>query len=74
MNSLINNPEIIAAFVTAIGAISAAIVAVIKSFGKKVENLLGELRPNGGQSIKDQINRLDHRIDEIYRILIHKDK
>ena len=30
---------------------------------------LAELRPNGGSSIKDQVNRLESRIDDIYHIL-----
>jgi hypothetical protein len=67
------HPEIIAAVVAGIGAIVASITAVIKSLGKKVENLLGELKPNGGTSIKDQVNRLEvqytrleKKIDNLY--------
>lgn len=72
MNNLINNPEIVAALVAAIGGIATAIKMGITRILKKVEIMLGELRPNGGSSIKDQINRLDHRIDEIYKILLNK--
>jgi hypothetical protein len=30
---------------------------------------MAELSPNSGQSIKDQINRIDHRVDRLYTIL-----
>lgn len=30
---------------------------------------LHELRPNNGGSIKDQVNRLEKRVDDIYAIL-----
>ena len=30
---------------------------------------LSELKPNGGSSIKDQVNRLEQRVDEIYKML-----
>lgn len=74
MKELANNPEIIAALVAAIGGIAAVIKTGLKRILKKVENMLAELKPNGGSSIKDQINRLDHRIDEIYKLLIERDK
>ena len=34
-----------------------------------VKHYLNELRPNGGSSVKDQVNRLEMRIDEIYALL-----
>jgi hypothetical protein len=37
-----------------------------------VIHYLNELRPNGGNSVKDQVNRLEKRIDEIYSILIER--
>lgn len=37
-----------------------------------VRSYLHELVPNSGKSIKDQMNRLDHRIDDIYNILLEK--
>jgi hypothetical protein len=35
-----------------------------------VQHYLAELKPNSGSSIKDQVNRLEERMDEIYSILI----
>ena len=37
-----------------------------------VKHYLNELRPNGGLSVKDQVNRLEIRVDEIYRLLVDK--
>lgn len=37
-----------------------------------VKSFLVELKPNGGSSIKDSINRLETRVDEIYKILAER--
>lgn len=56
-----------------IAAICAAITTVFTGFfiGLKflVKGWLNELRPNGGSSMKDQINRLERRVDELFVIL-----
>ena len=31
-----------------------------------------ELRPNGGSSLKDQLNRLENRVNELYTHLLNK--
>lgn len=36
-----------------------------------VKHYLAELKPNGGGSVKDQVNRLEARVDEIYTLLIN---
>jgi hypothetical protein len=36
-----------------------------------VKGWLNELRPNGGQSMKDQITRLEKRVDDLF-VLISK--
>ena len=36
-----------------------------------IKSYLNELKPNGGSSIKDQINRLEQRVDDLF-ILISK--
>jgi len=36
-----------------------------------IKSYLAELRPNGGSSMKDQINRLEKRVDDLF-ILISK--
>lgn len=35
-----------------------------------VKHYLHELRPNGGSSLKDQVNRLESKVDKLYEILI----
>ena len=37
-----------------------------------VKYYLSELRPNGGSSLKDAVNRLERQVEEIYTILITK--
>ena len=61
-----------------IAAISAAITTVFTgiALGLRflVKGWLNELRPNGGSSIKDQINRLERRVDELFVILTRDNK
>jgi hypothetical protein len=35
-----------------------------------VKHYLNELRPNGGSSMRDSVNRLEERVDRIYEILM----
>ena len=39
-------------------------------FKHKIKAALEELKPNHGSSIKDQVTRLESRVDEIYSILL----
>lgn len=54
--------------------LAVAISTLIGSFvyGVKwlVQHYLAELKPNSGSSIKDQVNRLESRVDEIYALLL----
>ena len=43
-------------------ALLLALRWVIKSF-------LSELKPNGGSSMKDQLNRLERRVDDLFAII-----
>lgn len=56
-----------------IAAICAAITTVFTGFfiGLKflVKGWLNELRPNGGGSMKDQITRLERRVDDLFVLL-----
>lgn len=53
-----------------------SIVAIVSAFAGSVrwlvKHYLYELRPNGGGSVKDQVNRLEARIDDIYRIICER--
>ena len=52
-----------------VSAITIA-VAFAGSVRFLVKHYLSELKPNGGTSIKDQVNRLEARVDEIMILLI----
>lgn len=58
-----------AALVVAILSICATTVGVLRWL---VKHYLMELKPNGGSSVKDQVNRLELRVDDIYRLLIER--
>jgi hypothetical protein len=34
-----------------------------------IKSYLNELKPNGGSSIKDQINRLEQRVDDLFVLM-----
>ena len=34
-----------------------------------VKHYLAELKPNGGSSVSDRLNRVENRVDDIYNIL-----
>lgn len=56
-----------------VSAITIA-VAFVGSVKWLVKHYLSELRPNGGSSIKDQVNRLESRVDEIFILLVEANK
>ena len=37
-----------------------------------VKHYLNELKPNGGSSLKDSVQRLEERIDDLYRLVAEK--
>jgi hypothetical protein len=50
------------AIITVLGGVAAYVQFMIKHY-------LTELKPNGGSSIKDQVNRLEVRVDTIIEML-----
>jgi hypothetical protein len=58
-------------------ALAVAITTLIGSFALMirwlVKHYLDELKPNGGSSVKDQVNRLEARVDQIYIFLSNRD-
>jgi hypothetical protein len=50
-------------------SIISIVVAYVGSIRWLVKHYLQELKPNGGTSMKDSINRLESRIDEIMLLL-----
>ena len=57
--------------------LALAISTLIGSFALMVrwlvKHYLEELKPNGGSSVKDQVNRLETRVDQIYLLLSNRD-
>ena len=37
-----------------------------------IKSYLAEIKPNGGSSLKDQMNRLEQRVDDLYLLLVKK--
>lgn len=59
-------------------ALIVAVMTILGGFATSVrwlvKHYLSELRPNGGSSVKDQVNRLESRVDQIYLLLCEKDQ
>ena len=53
----------IVALISIIGSVAIGIKWLVKHY-------LNELKPNGGSSLKDSVNRLERQVEEIYRILL----
>jgi hypothetical protein len=52
---------------TLVGTLAIAVRHLVKYY-------LSELRPNGGSSLRDSIDRLERQVEEIYSILINRSK
>ena len=58
-----------------IGAVGVIILGITGGFFGMIRYMiktLAELKPNSGNSIKDQITRLEKRVDDIYSILAER--
>jgi uncharacterized membrane protein len=63
--SLTDFAALVTGIVTGLAGVSAMVHFLVKHY-------LSELKPNGGGSIKDQVNRLETRVDKIYELLCDK--
>ena len=58
-------------------AFAVAMLTIVAGFATlvrwQVKHYLYELKPNGGDSVKDQVNRLETRVDQIYLLLCEKE-
>ena len=66
-----NTFQLILAIIGGLISIQIQLVVLVKWLTKQY---LKELIPNGGQSMKDQISRLEQRQHEIYLHFMDKDK
>ncbi len=53
------------AIITIISALAGGVRWLVKHY-------LAELKPNGGTSLRDEVNRLSSKLDRLYEILIQK--
>ena len=60
-----------AAFALSITSLVGAFALMIRWM---VKHYLSELKNNGGPSVKDQVERLETRVDQIYLLLCERDK
>jgi hypothetical protein len=60
-----------AGLIVSIIAIASAFAGCVRWL---VKHYLYELKPNGGSSVKDSVNRLERQVEEIYRILLTRNK
>jgi hypothetical protein len=54
--------------------VAVAVMTIVGGFAGAVrwmvKHYLNELKPNGGSSVKDSVDRLERQVEEIYRILL----
>jgi hypothetical protein len=58
--------------ITAIGVIILGVTGGFFGMIKYMIKALSELKPNSGSSMKDQVTRLEKRVDDIYQILAER--
>jgi hypothetical protein len=52
--------------------ITTTLIGLLAGLRWLVKGWLNELRPNGGDSLKDQVTRLEKRLDELFIVITRK--
>jgi hypothetical protein len=52
--------------------ITTTLIGVLAGLRWLVKGWLNELRPNGGESLKDHVTRLEKRMDELFIVISRK--
>ena len=56
--------------------VAVAVIAIFSAFAGgirwMVKHYLNELKPNGGSSMKDSMDRMEQRIDDLYKLVADK--
>jgi hypothetical protein len=47
------------------GLVLAVLTAIYSSMKFMVKSIMRELQPNGGNSLKDQVSRIEQRLDQL---------
>lgn len=63
------NAQDLAAIVAAIATGLAGVTAMLRFL---VIHYLSEMKPNSGSSMRDEIQRISQRVDDLYKILIDR--
>lgn len=60
---------LIATIIGIVGSVGLVLRWILKKY---VEEIMAELKPNSGSSMKDQVTRLENKVDKLYdAMLIH---
>lgn len=54
------------------GAIATGLAGVTAMLRFLVKHYLSEMKPNSGSSMRDEIQRISARVDDLYKILIDR--
>ena len=49
--------------------VCAVLTSLLVALRWVIKSYLTELKPNGGSSMKDQLNRLEQRVDDLYSLM-----
>ena len=52
--------------------VCAVLTSLLVGLRWVVKSYLQELKPNGGSSMKDQLNRLEQRVDDLYSLIVKR--
>jgi len=59
-------------WVAVVVGVMSVVTGVAGAIRWMVKHYLHELVPNSGSSIKDKVNKLEERVDQIYLLLVEK--
>ena len=59
-------------YLTIVVAVIAIFSAMAGGIRWMVKHYLNELKPNGGSSMKDSMDRMEQRIDDLYKLIAEK--
>ena len=59
-------------YLTMAVAVIAIFSAMAGGIRWMVKHYLNELKPNGGSSMKDSMDRMEQRIDDLYKLIAEK--
>ena len=52
--------------------VCAVLTSLLVGLRWVIKSYLQELKPNGGSSMKDQLNRLEQRVDDLYSLIVKR--